>query len=133
MNVQSTNTYSILFVDDDEFIVDMYSMKFTEAGHDFKAVRSAKEALEILRAGNRFDAILTDLIMPEMDGFDFLKTVKEESLAPDAVIVVLSNQGEKEDIARAKEYGAVGHIIKANTIPSEVVKIVENIISKYHK
>ena len=123
--------YKILFLDDDEFVSDMYSLKFTQAGHDFKAVGNAEDALEELRNGFKPDAIVTDLIMPKIDGFTFLKMLKEENLAGDAAIIVLSNQGESEDLARAKEYGAIGHIIKANTIPTEVLSIITKLITKH--
>ncbi len=123
--------YKILFLDDDEFVIDMYSMKFTQAGHDFRPVSDAEEAIEILREGFNPDAIITDLIMPKIDGFTFLQMVKDENLAGDAAIIVLSNQSESEDLERARELGAIGHIIKANTIPTEVLSIIEGLISKH--
>ncbi len=121
--------YNILFVDDDEFLVDMYSLKFSQAGHHIQAVRSAEAALERLHEeGYTPDAVVFDLVMPKMDGFDLLKEIQKQQLAKGAALIVLSNQGEAESLAKAKALGATGHIIKANAIPSEVLKLVENII-----
>lgn len=121
--------YSILFVDDDEFLVDMYSLKFSQAGHRIQAVRSAEEALERLhQEGYTTDAVVFDLVMPKIDGFELLTEIQKQHLAPQAALIVLSNQGEAESLAKAKALGATGHIIKANAIPSEVLRMVEDII-----
>jgi len=123
--------YKILLLDDDEFISDMYSVKFTQAGHEIHAHLTADDALEDLRNGFQPDAILTDLVMPKIDGFEFLGKIKEEGLQGDAIIIILSNQGESADLARSKELGSAGHIVKANTIPTEVLMKVEKMIEKH--
>ena len=123
--------YKILLLDDDEFISDMYSVKFKQAGYEIHAKLDAEAALEDLRNGFEPDAILTDLIMPGIDGFSFLESVRKENLQGHAAIIVLSNQGESADLARTQELGSVGHIIKANTIPTEVLMKVTAMIEKY--
>jgi len=132
MEHNNTNTahYTILLVDDDEFLVDMYALKFTQAGHTIVVASSAEEALEKL-ADTSFapDAVLVDLVMPKMDGFELMEAIKQRDLQGHAKLIVLSNQGEQEDIERAKSLGAVGHIIKANAIPSEVLTMVEDLIA----
>lgn len=132
MSVMSEKTtYSILFVDDDDFLIDMYSLKFSQAGHKIQTAQSTDQALEKLKEeGYVPDAVLFDLVMPKKDGFELLKQIKEQNLAPNAALIVLSNQSERENIDKAKALGATGHIIKANAIPSEVLKIVEDTVSK---
>ncbi len=115
---------TVLIVDDDSFILDMYAVKFTEAGYTVDTARSVEEALGKLREGARFDTILLDMIMPMLTGLDLLKAIHAESLGGDPLCIVLSNQGEKADIEAANELGANGYIIKANLIPSEVVRTV---------
>jgi DNA-binding NarL/FixJ family response regulator len=68
--------------------------------------------------------------MPEIDGFQVLETIKKESLAPTMKSIVLSNQGQESDIEKAKSFGAVGYIIKASAIPSEVYAETIQIIEK---
>jgi len=124
-------SYSILFVDDDSFLIDMYSLKFSRAGHIVQSASSTSAALEKLKEGYSPDAVVLDLIMPKMDGFSLLEQIKEQGLAKESALIVLSNQGEKEDLERARSLGATGHIIKANAIPSEVLEIVERLIMKF--
>ncbi len=119
--------YKILLVDDDRFLVDMYSMKFKEAGMIPEAVFNGHEALDKLSANkNDFDIILLDLIMPSMDGFELVKQIREKQLAEKSALIILSNQGQQTDIDRVEKYGVDGYIIKASTIPSEVLtKVLE--------
>lgn len=122
--------YTILFVDDDSFLTDMYSLKFTTAGHTIRVAHSAKEALSILHSGFTPDAVVLDLIMPELSGFDLLEAIQKEGLAPHAARIVLSNQGEQADLERARALGCVGNIIKSNAIPSEVLALVVGYIQR---
>ncbi len=68
-----------------------------------------------------------------MDGFTIYENVKKDNLAPGAVAIVLTNQGLSSDINRAKELGFHGYIVKATTIPSEVVEEVLDIYKKNQK
>lgn len=123
----------ILIVDDDKFLLDMYALKFSECGLSVEASHDAEEALTKLRNGLKTDAILLDIIMPGIDGLELLKTIREEDLGNGTVIIVLSNQGEEADIKKATALGAQGYIIKASTIPSEVLEKVLTIIEKNKK
>lgn len=121
----------ILLVDDDRFLLDMYSLKFKKSGVEIDPVSSSVSALEKLRTGNVYDIIILDIIMPTMDGIDLLKTIRAEKLSPDAVIIMLTNQSD--DIDKAKAFVIDGYIIKATTIPSEVVEQVLGIYNNKHK
>ena len=70
------------------------------------------------------DIIILDMVMPEMDGVELLSKIRKENLAKDAAVIILSNQGQSSEIDRAKGYGIAGYIVKATTIPSEVLKEV---------
>lgn len=111
----------MLLVDDDRFLLDMYSMKFKGAGCNVEAIADPTAALDKLRSGFSPDIILLDIVMPVVNGFEFLETMRKESLAKDAHVIVLSNQGSQEDIEKAISLGASGYIIKASSIPSEVL------------
>lgn len=111
---------SVLLIDDDSFLLDMYAMKFKQCGVEIEAVSDPVAALERLRKGAAPSIILLDIIMPVMNGFDFLEALKKENLATGARVIVLSNQGQQEDIERATKLGAIGYIVKASAIPSEV-------------
>jgi CheY-like chemotaxis protein len=121
---------TILLVDDDKFLLDMYSMKFSGAGYAVEAFLSAKQALEMLHGGLKPDVILFDLTMPEMDGFVFLKTIADEHLAPASIKVALTNQSDAAEQAKVAELGAERYIVKASMIPSEVVAAVGEELAK---
>lgn len=124
-----TNPYRLYLVDDDRFLLDMYAVKFKAAGHEVTAFSGGEEVLKALREQPAPDALLIDIVMPGMTGFEILEVVKRENLAPGMKVIVLSNQGQESDIASAKQLGADGYIIKASAIPSEVfsetMKIIE--------
>ncbi len=123
----------ILIVDDDSFLLDMYAVKFGESEFNVDTSKSVEEALSKLRGGKTYDIVLLDMIMPHLNGMDLLRAIKSESLGADPVCIVLSNQGEKEDVEEAKALGADGYIIKANVIPSEVVAQVKSVFAHKKK
>lgn len=120
----------ILIIDDDKFLLNMYSLKFDKNGFEVKVATGGVDAIEILKNDYKPDILLMDLIMPVMDGFTMYETIKKENLAPNALAIMLTNQGLVSDINRAKELGVHGYIVKATTIPSEVV---EEVIEIYQK
>ncbi len=121
--------YRIFLIDDDRFLLDMYALKFKAAGHEVTAFQGGEAGLEGLRKNPAPDAVLIDIIMPIIDGFGVLEAVRKENLATTTKFIVLSNQGQQEDIDNAKRLGADGYIIKASAIPSEVfsetIRIIE--------
>jgi CheY-like chemotaxis protein len=128
---ESEEKYAICIVDDDAFLLDMYSLKFQQAGHTITCCVNGTVALDTLKKGDVFDAILLDLVMPQVDGYAVLKAIREENLVSEhTAIIILSNQGQEKDIERAQEYGVDGYLVKANTLPSEVLDKVEKMIAE---
>jgi len=123
----------ILIIDDDRFLLDMYSMKFGKGNFETKTASGGRDALDMLKDGYKPDILLMDLIMPVMDGLSLYGNIKKDNLAPGAIAIMLTNQGMVSDISRAQELGVEGYIVKANMIPSEVVQEVSNIYEKHNK
>lgn len=119
----------ILIIDDDTFLLDMYSLKFSKSGFDVSA-SGPEEALEKLRTGFLPDIILLDIVMPVIDGFELMEKMKEENLSTDSIKIILSNRGQPSDIARGEALGAAGYIIKASSTPTEVIEKVRSIINE---
>ena len=121
--------YRLYLVDDDRFLLDMYAVKFKAAGHEVTAFQNGEDVLKALREQPAPDAVLLDIVMPNIDGFQVLSAIHDENLAPTTKVIVLSNQGQQSDIEKATALGAKGYIIKASAIPSEVfsetIKIIE--------
>ncbi len=127
--MNGTTPYKILIVDDDKFLLNMYSIKFQKEKFDVTTAGDGSEALKRLRDGFVPDAIVLDIVMPVMDGLEFLEKMRGESLAKSATVLILSNQGQSSDIDKAKRLGIDGYIVKATTIPSEVVTEVLRMLS----
>lgn len=115
--------YRIFLVDDDKFLLDLYAVKFKNAGHEVSTFGSGEDLLDTLRKADTKapDAILMDLIMPGIGGFGALEAIRKEQLAKNSKILILSNQGQDSDIEKAKQLSADGYIVKASAIPSEVL------------
>ncbi|HEY4524772.1 MAG TPA: response regulator [Candidatus Paceibacterota bacterium] len=128
MNPESTQ-HSVLLLDDDKFLLDMYGMKFGREGFVVQTCFSTHDALNVLRQGFVPDVILFDLVMPGEDGFAFLQTLRKERLAEHAIKIALTNQSSDPEKAKATELGADKFIVKATMIPSEVVQTVRDTIS----
>ena len=118
----------VFIVDDDEFLLDMYAVKFRESGFEIEVARGGEEALAKIKSGYAPDAILLDIVMPGLAGFEMLRTMKKENLGAGSRVIILSNLGQKEDIARGLELGAKDYIVKAHFTPTEVVKKVEALL-----
>src|SRR3989344_1286703 len=114
--------YKVYLVYDDRFLLDLYAVKFRDAGHEVSVFGNGEDLLSALRksGSNSPDVILLDLIMPGIGGFEALETIRKENLAKGTKIIILSNQGQDSDIERAKKLSVDGYIIKASAIPSEV-------------
>ena len=120
---------TILLVDDDKFLLDMYSMKFVKEGFSVQTCLSVSDAIHVLQGGFSPDAIVFDLTMPERDGYGFLQSLRDEHLAENAKKIALTNQSTDSEKAKAAELGADLFIVKATMIPSEVVASVRSALS----
>ena len=119
----------ILIVDDDNFLLDMYALKFSQNNFEVHTASNGLQVIEKLKAGLVPDVVLVDIIMPEMDGFEMLEKMNTDKLSPSTVKIILSNKSQQEDIDRGKSLGVAGYIVKANSTPTEVINQVENILS----
>lgn len=117
-----------MIVDDDDFLVDMYVVKFNHEGVAVEACKSGAVFLEKLKAGDKADLILLDIVMPGLNGIDILRQIRREKLGEGIPVVMLTNQNDEKNISEAKTLGINGYIIKSSATPSEVVAEVMRII-----
>jgi CheY-like chemotaxis protein len=121
----------ILLVDDDAFLRDMYASKFMSCGHEVEVAESSAAALNKFSGGAKYDLVILDMVMPGTNGVELLQLLTEQFPEQVGQCVFLSNQGQEEDIREAKEAGAIGYIVKAHSIPSEVVETVEKLMKEH--
>ncbi len=127
--MDDTNKKKILLVDDDKFLLTMYAKKLGNSGFVIETAENGNLALDKIKGGFSPDILVADVVMPGMDGMELVKTLKAQNLLPKVKIVMLTNQSESPDIKVARDLGVDGYIIKATTIPSEVVSKVREIMA----
>jgi len=120
----------ILIVDDDNFILDMYALRFNQNNFEVYTAENGAQAIEKIKDGLSPLVMLIDVIMPEMDGFEMLEKINAEKLSPNSIKIILSNKNEQKDVERGNILGVAGYIIKANSTPPEVINQVIDILSK---
>ena len=121
---------SILFVDDDEFVLEMYAIKFQQAGFQLEFARDGKEALTKVAPG-KYQLIISDLVMPNVNGFNFLEELAKKGIPKTTPILVLTNLGEEEGRAQCIAHGATDYLLKAFSTPTEIVEKAKSIISSH--
>lgn len=117
-----TQKYTVLIVDDDKFLLEMYRKKFEQSGAEVDLAVGSEEALSKLKNGANPDILILDIIMPTMDGLELLAAIRKENLATNSVVIMLTNESDRDKIEKAKSLGIKGYIVKATSIPSEVVE-----------
>ena len=119
----------ILLVEDDTILADALERKFTQKGCQVFRANNASEAKKVLTE-YRIDLILLDIILPDVDGFQFLRELKKDEKIKDIPVIIISNLGQEEEIEKGKQAGAADYIVKADTVPSDILKKVEDLLQK---
>jgi DNA-binding response OmpR family regulator len=114
---------TILLVDDDHLLLQMYEQRLSS--NDFEVITAAngEACLRVLEKATP-KAIVLDLVMPGLDGFDVLRRLKEHPTWREIPVLVFSSRGAPEDIDTALDLGAAGYIVKTQSTPSDVVNKV---------
>ena len=121
----------ILFFDDDEFLRNMYEVKLKQAGFAFAGYEHptvAGNPIELVLR-EKPDLISTDIIHPGgLDGFEFIKLLKNDVRTKDIPVICLTNFGEDQDVKRGLAMGAADYLVTGSTTPSELVDKIRKIL-----
>jgi DNA-binding response OmpR family regulator len=117
----------VLIVDDDAFLSGIYATKLELEGFAVVSARDGDEGLKAA-AAERPDLILLDVLMPKLDGFEVLKRLKSAEETKAIPVIMLTNLGQKEDIEKGLEGGAVDYLIKAHFVPAEAVAKIKSVL-----
>ena len=113
----------ILFIEDDAFLAKIYTQAIEEASFETILASSGEDGLKLARRAKP-DLILLDILLPHMNGFEVLETLKSDPSLSAIPVLMLTNMATREDVERADSLGATGYLIKAHTLPKEAVKKV---------
>ena len=125
----SAEKKKVLIVDDDEFLLEMYALKFKEEGFLVEIAETGRIALEKVQSVKP-DVVLLDVVLPEMDGFSVLQKIHDEKKTDLPLIIMLTNLSQKDDTERGMRLGADDYVVKAHFTPSEVVEKVRKLLAK---
>ena len=117
----------ILIIEDDNFLLEMLAKTSIKEGLDVEIAVNGEDGLEKI-GGGKFDLILLDLVLPKMHGLEVLTKLKEENNP--TPVIVLSNLFDQESIDKATALGAKDYIIKAQSIPKDIVQKVKTFLSE---
>jgi len=116
----------VLAVEDDLFLKELLAGKFPDDEFNVLYASNGDEALA-LAATEMPDIILLDILLPGMSGYDVLEKLKSDTATKHIPVVILSNFGQKEDIAKGKALGAVDYLVKANNSLDAIVAKVREV------
>ncbi len=117
----------ILILEDEKPLAHALELKLTHEGFDVVTTDNGETGVSLLQS-EKFDLILSDLIIPGLDGFGVLEAVKAKKL--NVPVIVMTNLNQDEDKQRATELGAVDFFVKSNSTLSEIVEAVKKKVNK---
>lgn len=120
-----TNKKSILIVEDDPELAEVYHTLLTQAKYKVAVAHNGEDALR-MSDEHAPALILLDLRMPVMDGVEFLEKYKLKEKHPNVKVVVFSNYDMQDEIDDAYRLGAERYVLKAWASPKELLQIVED-------
>lgn len=112
----------VLIVDDSKTVRNLVAFIMKKEGLKVTTAEDGLDGLEKLYS-NEVDLIISDVNMPRMDGFTFIKSVREQEAYKDIPIIVLSTEGQEKDIQMGMNLGANLYMVK----PAQPEKMVRNV------
>ena len=107
----------ILIAEDEEFIANLYKLNLDKHGVEVVIANDGRQAMEMMKKINP-ELILLDLLMPDMDGFQVLRQMKEEGI--EIPVVILTNLSQEIDKQKCQEMGAKDFFVKSDISVDEL-------------
>ena len=109
----------ILLIDDDPGLVQLYSTVFSSVGFNFSIAQGGAEGLEKAKMEHP-DLILLDIMLPDINGLEVLKRLKQDPQTANTTVWMMTNLAEQLNQETASSLGATGYLVKAETSPKAV-------------
>lgn len=119
----------ILLVEDDPFLIDIYTTKLKEAGFNVFVESDGKKVLNMV-VSTKPDMILLDIVLPHIDGWDILRQIKENKKMNNIKVIILSNLNQRGEVEKGINLGAEKYLVKAHYTPSKVVEEIKEVFKK---
>lgn len=119
----------ILVIEDDTFLQTLEVSKLKKYNHEILSATSGEDAMKkILSPG--IDLVLLDIILPNFDGFEILKKIRELDTTKNIPVIVFSNLSEESDVKKAKDLGANDFMVKSNFTLDELMDRIKMVLKK---
>lgn len=118
---------TVLVVEDDKYLRDVLVEKLMKEEFEVVSAMDGRVALD-LTAKKIPDIVVLDIIVPEMNGFDYLEAKAKDKTIAKIPVIILSNLGQKEDVERGLALGAKDYMIKAHFTPNDLIAKVRSLI-----
>jgi DNA-binding response OmpR family regulator len=118
---------NILIIEDDEFFMELVSKELLASGFGVLKAVDGQKGIERIKE-SKPDLILLDILLPNIDGFEVLSTIKQNPDTASIPVIILSNLSSKEDIERGLKLGASDFLIKSQFSLPEVIEKIKNFI-----
>ena len=118
---------NILLVEDDPFLIDIYTTKLEQDDFAVQVAKNGKEAFELLKKEIP-DILVLDIVLPQVDGWEVLSELKNNAQWKAIPVIILSNLGQKVEVKRGMDLGVEKYLIKAHYTPTEVVEEIKKIL-----
>jgi DNA-binding response OmpR family regulator len=119
----------ILIIEDDEFLQGLEATKIKNSGYEVITAINGEDGMRRI-SDSKVDLVLLDLLLPNYDGFQILKNIRESEINKNIPVIVFSNLSEKNDIDKANELGATKFMIKSNFSLEELLEYINKILIK---
>lgn len=117
----------ILLIEDDSLIVKIYTTRLKADGYEIVSAEDGEKGLEVAQQ-EKPDLILLDVMMPKVDGFTVIQTLRADEQFKNTPIIMYSNLAQEAESKRAIEVGATEFITKANISPTELVNKIKSYV-----
>ena len=119
MDASLQSDVTVLFVEDDPTVAQMYKLKLELDGYQVEVASDGETALQMARRSLP-DIIFLDIRLPKLDGIGVLEAIRADPATRPVPVVILSNYNEKELVERGANLGALDHLIKSQTTPAKL-------------
>jgi DNA-binding response OmpR family regulator len=119
-----TTMKKILIIEDDSFLQGLEVGKLEKEGYKVITASSGEEAMKKINESG-ISAILLDLVLPNFDGFEILKKIRETEALKTIPVIVFSNLSEEKTVTRSKNLGATEFMVKSNFTLDELLKRIK--------
>ncbi len=118
---------TILLVEDDPFIVDIYANQFKEEGFKIFVAKDGQMAIEKVKSVNP-DLMLLDIGLPKMDGWEVLKILRQNPATKDLKVVVLSNNNIRDFAPESVDFKVIKYFLKVEVSPKEIADYIKSVL-----